>query len=358
MSNEEHWALLQRGVAAWNEWRAKNPEIWPDLSGLNLENLFKEEVASGIDDELQRSMFLSSKGYGADLSEIDLSRTNLWGTRLQFVKFTDADLTEADLTRANLRYADLSGANLTNASLYEADLYFTNLSRANLINTNLLRARLVDTNIEEAVLENCNIHGISVWELKSNDRTQQRNLVISDPNDPSASVITVDDIEVAQFVYLLLHNEKLRKVIDTIGKKAILILGRFTPHRHAVLVAIKEALRGRGYIPIVFNFAKPESRDLTETISILAHMSRFIVADITDAKSISQELQIIVPNLPSVPVKPILAASQREYALFEHFKRYPWVLPVHYYENHDTLIANIDQNIVVPAENKAKEVRN
>ena len=54
----------------------------------------------------------------------------------------------------------------------------------------------------------------------------QSNLVITDEGEP---VITVDNLEIAQFIYLLLHNEKLRNIIDTIGKKAVLILGRFTP---------------------------------------------------------------------------------------------------------------------------------
>jgi hypothetical protein len=38
------------------------------------------------------------------------------------------------------------------------------------------------------------------------------------------SVIQVENLEVAQFVYLLFNNEKIRDVIDTIGKKAVLIL--------------------------------------------------------------------------------------------------------------------------------------
>ena len=62
----------------------------------------------------------------------------------------------------------------------------------------------------------------------------------------------------------------------------MLILGRFTEERKAVLDAIRDELRRRDYIPILFDFDKPANRDLTETISLLARMARFIVADITE----------------------------------------------------------------------------
>jgi len=118
---------------------------------------------------------------------------------------------------------------------------------------------------------------------------------------------------------------------------------------------LRDALRSRGYLPILFDFEKPDSRDLTEMISTLAHMARFIIADLTDAKSIPQELQRIVPDLPSVPVQPLLASSDREYAMFEHFRRYPWVLPIYRYRNQVELLGSLEEHVIAPAEAKARE---
>jgi hypothetical protein len=121
-----------------------------------------------------------------------------------------------------------------------------------------------------------------------------------------------------------------------------------------VLEAIQESLRSRNYLPVLFDFDAPTTRDLTETISTLAHIAKFVIVDITDPKSVPHELEAIVPRLPSVPIQPILLASDREYALFEHLKRYPWVLEIYRYENVEDLTTSLDQKVIQPAETRAK----
>lgn len=160
----------------------------------------------------------------------------------------------------------------------------------------------------------------------------------------------MDDIEVAQFIYLLLNNDRVRKVIDAITSKVVLFRGRFTPERKSVLDALRGELRNRGYLPVVFDFEKPSSRDLTETVSTLAHMAKFVIADLTDAKSIPQELASIVPFLPSVPVQPILLSSNKEWSMYEHFPRYPWVLPTARYNTTAELLANLAEHVIGPPE--------
>lgn len=198
-------------------------------------------------------------------------------------------------------------------------------------------ASLIRADLKGAKLINCEIYGISAWDVEL-DGSIQGNLNITLNDQPR---ITVDNLEVAQFIHILLNNKKVREVIDTITSKVVLILGRFTPERKAVLDTIREELRRRGYLPVLFDFDVPASRDITETVSILAHLARFVIADITEAKSIPQELMRIVPSLPSVPIQPLLHSADREYGMFEHFKRFPWVLEAHIYESTEELLTVI-----------------
>src|ERR1700680_5257369 len=88
MPNDEHVAVLGRGAAVWNAWRAEQGEA-PDLSRAALR--------------------------GLDLTGFDLSR---------------ADLRGADLRGTSLCYADLSGASLEGANFFKAVLDGADLSGA------------------------------------------------------------------------------------------------------------------------------------------------------------------------------------------------------------------------------------
>ena len=93
MPNDEHVAMLGRGAAVWNDWRAKHDEP-PDLSRAGLR--------------------------GLDLSGFDLSRADLRGADLRGTKFCDADLSGAHLEGANFFKAVLDAADLAGAFLTEA----------------------------------------------------------------------------------------------------------------------------------------------------------------------------------------------------------------------------------------------
>jgi uncharacterized protein YjbI with pentapeptide repeats len=317
MADPDHVKMLQQGVDAWNAWRMQHRGT-PDLSGANLgeANL----IGAGL--------------YGANISEATL---------------TEATLTEADLYGADLRGADLRGADLRRAAFNWA-----NLRGADLRGAVLTHASLTDADISNANLTGCRIYGVSAWNVKLSGSTRQQDLVITPEYEPE---VTVDNIEVAQFIYLMLNNQKIREVIDTITSKAVLILGRFTVERKAVLNALRDELPKRNYLPILFDFDKPTSRNTVETITLLARMARFVIADISDAKSVLQELQAIVPELPSVPVQPVIIASQEEPGMFDFYRGFRSVLPVHRYDTPAQLFSDLSTRVIEPSEAKVLEFR-
>ena len=70
--------------------------------------------------------------------------------------------------------------------------------------------------------------------------------------------------------YITTETLPLKSLPSTVGRKGVLLLGRFTEGRILVLERLREALRERGYVPIVFNFDKPQTKDFTETVRLLA----------------------------------------------------------------------------------------
>jgi uncharacterized protein YjbI with pentapeptide repeats len=408
MVDDDHDRLLkQNGVATWNAWRNENRNIHPHLREANLSkvdlkkanlrgaNLIRANLRGA---DLTEANLTEANLYEADLSWANLSRANLSKAKLLRANLSRAKLSRADLVDATLREADLSGANLSRADLKDAvlvmallrdadlsgarlfgadlrraDLTEAGLRRADLVSANLGRAdlteaslneadfraahlegaQLVDTDLTDADLTGCHIFGISAWRLKL-ERTKQQSLVITSEDEPE---ITVDNIEVAQFVYLLLHNEKIRDVIDTVGKKGVLLLGRFTEGRIEILERLREELRNRGYLPIIFNFDKPETKNFTETVRLLAGLSHFVIADVTNPKSAPLELQATVPEV-MVPFRPIIQEGEKPFAMLEDLwiQHRDWVFEPLYYSSLDALVGALDEKIIKPAKARFVEL--
>jgi uncharacterized protein YjbI with pentapeptide repeats len=186
MANEEHLARLKQGVAAWNQWRDKNPRIRPDLgeadfledsfgrTSLNETNLGGADLhamdlhemdlhrANLIRTDLSGADLREANLYGADLSGADLHRANLRGVNLHRADLGGANLNEADLSRADLHEADLHEANLGGADLYEADLRGADLHQADLSGAHLRRVNLYQANLGRANLAGADLTGATL----------------------------------------------------------------------------------------------------------------------------------------------------------------------------------------------------
>jgi uncharacterized protein YjbI with pentapeptide repeats len=354
--DKKHFEILAFGVEEWNAWRKKEPAITPDLVAAKL----RDRDLGGID-------FTGTK-----LSIADLRGVNLQGAKLESAELGSAHLDGACLSGANLRFANLANAEMPGAQLDRASLSaalmwasvlkHVNLAGARLIHTNLVEADLrhavlrhailegailVGANLEHADLTEAQVHGVAAWNVKTNSGTRQSNLRITSVDEPE---ITVDKLEVAQFVYLLLKNEKIRDVIDTMTSKVVLILGRFTAGRKAVLDALREELRHRDLVPVLFDFDGPKSKDVTGTVEMLARMARFVIADLTDSSSVPHELATIVPFLRSTPVLPLRLAGGSGYGMFNDLRVYPWVLAIHEYASVNSLLSSLASLITLACE--------
>ena len=170
MANDEHVAMLKQGVAAWNAWRRDNAAIRPDFSGADLR--------------------------GVNLNPADAMGAS--GADLRGANFSGADLRGAGLLIANFGGADLSRANLSGVEACVANFSNADLRDAVLVGAALTLAYFIGTNLENADISGCHVYGVSAWGVKL-EGARQQNLIITDAGQPT---ITVDNIEVAQFVYL------------------------------------------------------------------------------------------------------------------------------------------------------------
>jgi hypothetical protein len=184
---------------------------------------------------------------------------------------------------------------------------------------------------------------------------EQNDLVITPDGVPA---ITVDNVKVAQFVYLILNNEEIRDAINILTSKAVLILGRFAiPERKKILDSLKNKLREYNLLPIVFDFDRPTDKDFTETIKTLAGLSYFVIADATNPKSSPLELQATVPDY-QIPFVPIIQEGERPFAMMVDLqKKYNWVLKTVTYDSMETLMKVLKPLIIDPAMDKRQELR-
>ncbi|WP_421794661.1 pentapeptide repeat-containing protein [Haliscomenobacter sp.] len=324
MANQNQIEILKKGVDYWNNWRKHNPLEKINLNGFDFTTI--EKIFS----------------YDSD--------GNKYESQFWRFNFKNANLSNSIFSHIYFLQTEFLHSNLEGVYFNDCTLKACNLSNSNLRNSNLKGCKFVGSDLSYSDLSESYVFGSTVW-MSNLENAIQNNLVITPPNQ---SKITLDNIEVAQFIYNLMGNQKLKEHIDTINQKVVLILGRFQEEQKMVLDSIRVKLREKNFIPIVFDFEN-SNRTVDETVGLLARMSRFIIADLTNAKSILQELRGIVPELPSVPIRPIIHHLDFEHGMIDFFKKFPWFLQIQKYQSKNQLIENIDDLILSPIEKYFQE---
>jgi TIR domain/Pentapeptide repeats (8 copies) len=134
MANEEHVAILKKGVRTWNWWRDQNLDIRPDLSGADLSGPPPKADSPHLRPQVE-------------FTGINLEKADLWGANLEWVGLRNARVVGADLGGANLRYADLG----------EADLSYSELSHAVFDHTRLVKTSFMGSRVSNTLFVNVDL---------------------------------------------------------------------------------------------------------------------------------------------------------------------------------------------------------
>jgi Pentapeptide repeats (8 copies) len=288
----------------------------------------------------------------AGMEELLRRGVDVWNAErpVGWVSLADLDLYDMDL-----RGADLSHAGMWGCSMSGSDLTDANLDGADLEWATLCRVRLIRTSVEGATFSNAWVYGAAIWDLRGTPKAEDNLSIVpedkySEQSDRKLLRLHSGGLRMAQFLssaYSSLLSDRpdalMSGMVDALSARIALLLGRFKKDV-SVLDDVASVL-GRSFsiVPLVFDFDKPESRDLTETVGLWARLCSIIIVDLTNPASVPHELATVVPSLPSVPVYPIIRAGEEPYSMFEHLLRYPWVRELKSYGDNADLEAIVAQ---------------
>lgn len=291
------------GAKSFLAWRERNPDSlisrpnWYDCPGRN-----------GVQIKGRNRVDFS----GADLSGLLIMKAyaeglHLRGAVIENTVFEEGDFSRADFSQATFRNTRFNKTILTGATFDGSTFVNCNLNRVNLVGASFCVKEITETVV----------YGIAAWDLNTADDMKQSKLVIEPTYEFYSDLVadgkvpmTVDNIELAQFVYYLSNHKRMRDVLTVLNAQGVLLLGRFRDGGLERLEAIRETLARRGYMAMIFDFDRPDSLSLTETAVTMAGLAKFVVADLS-GPSVPAELQAIFTQLK----KPILAIGD-PYALF------------------------------------------
>jgi len=270
----------------------------------------------------------------ARLEELLRRGTSVWNAERPpgWLNLADLDLDNLDLRGADLSHAGMWGCNLTRTDLSDATL-----DAADLKWTNLCGARLIRTSVQGTDFSDAWIYGAAVWDLRGQPKSEARLRILPDDGTYSAreqQILNVGagGLRLAQFLssaYSALTapdpDPLMSGMVDAFSSRVCLLLGRFSDTAQNLGEIARILKNSHSIIPMVFNFSRPDSRDLTESVTLWARMCSFIIVDLSAPSSVPHELASVVPFLPSVPVYPVIGSGERPYSMFEHLLRYPWV---------------------------------
>ena len=143
--------------------------------------------------------------------------------------------------------------------------------------------------------------------------------------------MTVDDIEIAQFIYTIVDNQKISKMIDSMRTKTVLILSSFDDSSKITVTALKDSIRNHGLIPLLFTFQKPKHKGLMGTVRTMAELSAFVIIDESIFANQIFEISNLIPSV-RVPFARIAREGSKKISMDDEAKHLYWYQrdPIYY----------------------------
>ena len=214
---------------------------------------------------------------------------------------------------------------------------------------------MVETDLRGAKLNNVQVYGISAWKIRVDIDTRQ-DLIIGSKETTSGAPLRAPDLHTAQLLALMLDGAGIRCVFDAVASKLVLLLGSFSPTEKPALDALRDGLQHRGYVAVTFDFERPADRDYAETVAVLAGLSRFVIADFTNAKEVRSEVIQVRSQYRRVPIIPIARkGTVVPITMVNSFSPDELELLVRY-ESVDDLLQKLQPLVIDPAEARASRI--
>jgi uncharacterized protein YjbI with pentapeptide repeats len=296
--------IVMQGPKIWNAWRKRHP------GSVNFANPYWYDCPGPGGVQIKGANRVDFSGM--NLSGVSIYSAFAEGLNLRDSVFENAHFEEGDFSRA-----DFSGATFLGTKFNKTILTGANFDGATFVNCNLNRVNLVGAAFHVREISETVVYGIASWDLRTSDDMKQSKLVIERTYDLYSDLVRqgkvpmmVDDIELAQFVYYLSNHKKMRDALNILNDSGVLLLGQFKNGGLERLYSLREWFQRKGYMAMIFDFARPDNLSLTETVVTMAGLSKFVVVDLSGS-SVPAELQAILSQIK----KPVLAFGD-PYALF------------------------------------------
>ncbi len=340
--------LAGRGESGdqWNRWRRNAGRV--DLRGAPLYHLDLRGVDLSYADLRRADLSRASatKLNHANLRGCTLRHTDFSSAKLEEAKLAKTCLVETMLTGADLRGADLRGAVLIGTSMYRTDLRGTMLTGAAIWGVNAWDVRKDAATREDSlfVLSSLGTDGQFFTEKELLEWAEERS-----SGRPSESDVRVDGLAAATFVGMMLGNPTPQWAIKASTDRFVLLLGRFEGKEGNVLKEVQDALRGSGWVPVKFDFPQLRNRDMIETVAVMAGLSCFIIANMSDPRSVALESLLVTQSF-AVPFVPILRRGKKQLEMFDALQsKYDWVLSTVRYSSVNDLLERLEASVIIPA---------